>query len=162
MEPASYCIRIRHPVARVREVLRAQEVPRGCATASMATVSQDREGTLAHVRPGLDEIGLEELRGLVEDGGPLVLVDALPPIAFAASHLPGAVNIPEFSVDELVDRRIPDLESLVVVYCANPDCESSVAVAGRLVELGYRNVRHFSGGKDAWRDAGLPLEGGRA
>ena len=29
-------------------------------------------------------------------------------------------------------------------------------------ELGYRNVRHYPGGKDEWKDAGLPLEGGRA
>jgi rhodanese-related sulfurtransferase len=107
------------------------------------------------------EIGREELRHKVEGGEPFVLVDALPPIAFAASHLPGAVNIPPDSVDGRADRRIPDLETEVVVYCANPDCESSVEVAARLVELGYRNVKHYSGGKDDWRAAGLPLEGGR-
>ena len=94
-------------------------------------------------------------------GDAVVLVDALPPIAFAASHLPGAINIPPERVDELATRRIPDLGAEVVVYCANPGCESSVEVARRLVELGYRNVLHFAGGKDGWRDAGLPLEGGR-
>lgn len=47
------------------------------------------------------------------------------------------------------------------MYCSNPDCESSVTVAARLVELGYTNVHHFAGGKQAWREAGLPLEGGR-
>jgi rhodanese-related sulfurtransferase len=107
------------------------------------------------------EIGREELWLKVESGEAFVLVDALPPIAFAASHLPGAVNIPPDSVDGRAERRIPDLDTEVVVYCANPDCESSVEVAARLVELGYRNVKHYSGGKDDWRDAGLPLEGGR-
>ena len=109
----------------------------------------------------LQEIELDELRGLVDGDGALVLVDALPPIAFGASHLPGAINIPETSVDGLVDRRLPDRDALVVVYCANASCESSVVVATRLVELGYTNVRHFSGGKEAWHDAGLPLEGSR-
>jgi rhodanese-related sulfurtransferase len=113
------------------------------------------------VATALAEIGREELRQKVERGDPFVLVDALPPIAFAASHLPGAVNIPPDSVDGRAERRIPDLDTEVVVYCANPDCESSVEVAERLVGLGYRNVRHYSGGKDDWRDAGLPLEGGR-
>jgi rhodanese-related sulfurtransferase len=107
------------------------------------------------------EIGREELREKVESRAAFVLVDALPPIAFAASHLPGAVNIPPESVDRMAEIRIPDLDTEVVVYCANPDCESSVEVAARLVELGYRNVKHYSGGKDDWRDAGLPLEGGR-
>jgi rhodanese-related sulfurtransferase len=107
------------------------------------------------------EIGRVELRQKLESGDELVLVDALPPIAFAASRLPGAINIPPDSVDGMAELRIPDRETEVVVYCANPDCESSVEVAARLVELGYRNVRHYSGGKEDWRDAGLPLEGGR-
>ena len=110
---------------------------------------------------GLQEIGRDELREKLDRGDALVLVDALPLIAFAASHLPGAINIPPESVDALAPIRIPDLGTEVVVYCANPECESSVEVAERLVELGYRNVLHYSGGKEGWRDAGLPLEGGR-
>jgi rhodanese-related sulfurtransferase len=110
----------------------------------------------------LVEIGCEELRQRLERGDELVLVDALPPISYAAVHLPGAVNIPPPSVDGRAERLIPDLDTEVVVYCANPGCESSVDVAKRLLELGYRNVLHFSGGKEAWREAGLPFEGGRA
>ncbi len=48
-----------------------------------------------------------------------------------------------------------------MVYCAGPDCDSSVEVAARLVELGHVNVLHFAGGKEGWRAAGLPLEGAR-
>ena len=48
------------------------------------------------------------------------------------------------------------------MYCASPTCTSSVEVGERLLELGYENVRHYAGGKRAWIDAGLPLEGGRA
>jgi rhodanese-related sulfurtransferase len=109
----------------------------------------------------LGEIGRDELWEKIESGAPFVLVDALAPISFAAARLPGAINIPPPSVDRLHDRRIPDLDTEVVVYCANPTCESSVEVATRLVELGYLNVRHYAGGKDEWRAAGLPLEGGR-
>jgi rhodanese-related sulfurtransferase len=90
-----------------------------------------------------------------------VLVDALAPIAFAAARLPRAINIPPHAVDDLAARRIPDLDTEVVVYCANPGCESSVEVAERLVALGYRNVLHYPGGKKEWREAGFPLEGGR-
>jgi rhodanese-related sulfurtransferase len=110
----------------------------------------------------LGEISRKELRQKIERGEEFVLVDALPTIAFAGAHLPGAVSIPPERVDFLAERRIPDRETEVVVYCANPRCESSVEVATRLVELGYRNVRHYAGGKEEWRQAGLPLEGGRA
>ncbi len=90
-----------------------------------------------------------------------VLVDALSPMSYAASHLPGAVNIPPESVDDRASTAIPDPEAAIVVYCMNPDCDSSARVAGRLVELGYRNVAHYADGKTDWADAGLPLEGGR-
>jgi rhodanese-related sulfurtransferase len=115
----------------------------------------------ATVEPALVEIDCESLREKIASGEAFVLVDALPAIAYAGAHLPGAVNIPPARVDDLAPRRIPDSATEVVVYCANPDCESSIEVGQRLLELGYLNVRHFSGGKQAWRDAGLPLEGGR-
>ena len=109
----------------------------------------------------LVEIGREELLQRLEGDDELVLVDALGPISYGAAHLPGAINIPPERVDALAARRIPDLDTLVVVYCANPECESSVEVTQRLLALGYRNVLHYAGGKEDWRGAGLPLEGAR-
>ena len=109
----------------------------------------------------LAEISRESLWEKIQGGAELVLVDALSPISYAASHLPGAINIPPSAVDELAERRIPDPDTEVVVYCANPGCESSVEVAERLIELGYRNVRHYAGGKREWAEACLPVEGGR-
>jgi rhodanese-related sulfurtransferase len=109
----------------------------------------------------METVSRQQLCDLIERGGDVVLVDALPPISFAASHLPGAINIPPGSVDERA-RRIPDQESEIVVYCQSPTCDASVDVAHRLIELGYENVRHYPGGKDEWKAAGLPLEGGRA
>ena len=110
---------------------------------------------------GLGDIDRGELEALIERGDG-VLVDALGPVSFAAAHLPTAVNIPPDRVDALAHRRIPDPDTPVVVYCAGEDCESSVVVANRLLELGYRNVRHYAGGKRDWMDAGLGLEGARA
>lgn len=107
-------------------------------------------------------IDRESLLRRLEESSELVLVDALAPLSYAARHLPGAINIPPERVDELAGSRIPDLGTEVVVYCADVDCDASVEVAERLVELGYRHVRHYSGGKRDWAEAGLPLEGGRA
>jgi rhodanese-related sulfurtransferase len=64
-------------------------------------------------------------------------------------------------VDERAPRRIPERDTEVVVYCASADCDSSVVVANRLIELGYRRVGHYADGKRDWVEAGLPLEGGR-
>jgi rhodanese-related sulfurtransferase len=100
----------------------------------------------------------DELRRKLDAGEQFVLVDALPPMAFAHSHLPGAINLPPERVDSLAAKRIPDRGVEIVVYCANPECQDSVETARRLVTLGYTNVRHYPGGKDEWREAGFPLE----
>ena len=107
----------------------------------------------------LPPIGREELRRKLERGDAFVLVDALAPMAFAHSHLPGAINLPPDWVDERAPRQIPDRDVEVVVYCESPTCESSVEVGERLVELGYRQVRHYEGGKRDWVEAQLPVEG---
>jgi rhodanese-related sulfurtransferase len=108
----------------------------------------------------MNEITREELWQRIESGDELVLVDALAPMSFAHSHLPGAINLPPEWVDERGPQRIPDLDTEVVVYCATSTCDSSVIVGNRLVELGYRNVSHYAGGKRDWIEAGLRVEGG--
>jgi rhodanese-related sulfurtransferase len=109
--------------------------------------------TLAHV-------SRESLWQKIQSGEQFVLVDALAPMSYARSHLPGAISLPPEWVAEWAPRRIPGSDTEVVVYCANSTCDSSVDVANRLIELGYRNVRHYAGGKEDWVEAGLPLEGG--
>ncbi len=106
----------------------------------------------------LREIGWEELHRKIDAGDRFVLVDALPPMSFAHSHLPRAINLPPERVDTSVARRIPDRDVEIVVYCANADCEDSVETARRLAALGYANIRHYPGGKSEWRELGLPLE----
>jgi rhodanese-related sulfurtransferase len=107
----------------------------------------------------LPTVTADELLAKLENGDTLVLVDALPPMAYAHSHLPGAINLPPSGIEtEVVLRRIPDRDMEIVVYCANPDCDDSHATARWLQLLGYTNVRHYSGGKNEWREAGFPLE----
>jgi rhodanese-related sulfurtransferase len=106
----------------------------------------------------LPAISCDELRRKIEGDEHLAIVDALPPMSYAHSHLPGAINLPPERVDESAAKRIPDRSAEIVVYCANPECESSTDTARRLLALGFTNVRHYPGGKDEWRSLGLPLE----
>lgn len=106
----------------------------------------------------LVEISRDELWRRVDRGDGLLLVDALAPMSFAHSHLPGAINLPPDWVDDRGPSRLPDQDAEIVVYCASSTCEDSVVVGQRLVELGYRNVRHYVGGKRDWIEAGLPVE----
>jgi rhodanese-related sulfurtransferase len=111
--------------------------------------------------PTLVHVSRDRLWQMIESGDEFVLVDALSPTSYAASHLPGAINMPPESVEGRAPRRISDRDTEVIVYCADSGCDSSVTVANRLLEMGYRNVRHYAEGKRDWVQAGLPLEGGR-
>lgn len=108
----------------------------------------------------IPQIGRDELRAKIENAEKFVLIDALAPMSYARSHLPGAINLPLEWVDERAPRRIPELHTEIVVYCIDAECDSSVLVAERLRRLGYTNVRHYLEGKADWTAAGLPLEGG--
>jgi rhodanese-related sulfurtransferase len=118
-------------------------------------------GRLASVTAAPLPVSREQLWEKVQRGDLLVLVDALSPMSYAASHLPQAINIPPGSVDTRAPRTIPDRDTAIVVYCSSATCDSSLEVANRLLELGYRNVGRYAEGKDGWAEAGLPLEGGR-
>jgi rhodanese-related sulfurtransferase len=106
----------------------------------------------------LRAISRDELLRKIELAERFVLVDALSPMAFAHSHLPGAINLPPTRVDRSVVKRLPDKDVEIVVYCTGEECEDSAETGRRLLALGYTNVRHYAGGKNEWRNAGLPLE----
>lgn len=106
-------------------------------------------------------IDCASLQRKLEHGDEFLLVDALPPMSYAHSHLPGAINLPPERVNVATTKRIAK-DAEIVVYCANPECESSVETAERLVALGFTNVLHYPGGKNEWRESELPLERARA
>ena len=111
------------------------------------------------LQPHLPTVTADQLLRKIKDGDDFVLVDALAPMVYAHSHLPGAINLPPSAFDQdRIARRVPDRHAEIVVYCAGPDCEDSAETAQRLEALGYTNVHHYPGGKDEWRDLGLPLE----
>jgi rhodanese-related sulfurtransferase len=110
----------------------------------------------------IEPVSRDDLWRRIQSGEDFVLVDALPQMSYARSHLPGAINLPIEWVDLWAARRIPDHDAEIVVYCAKSTCNRAETVADRLIALGYRNIRHYVEGKSDWIEAGLPVEGGRA
>ncbi len=86
-----------------------------------------------------------------------MIVEALGSAYYADAHLPGAVNIPPDQVDRLAPATLPDKDARIVVYCSGT-CHNSQVAARRLVQLGYRDVHVYLGGKEDWVEHGLPVE----
>ena len=84
-----------------------------------------------------------------------VLVDVRSPEAYERGHLPGAVNIPHWS---LTEERLAEFaaDTLFVTYCAGPHCNGSTRGAIRFARLG-RRVKEMIGGVTGWLDEGFEL-----
>ena len=53
---------------------------------------------------------------------------------------------------------LPDKSAPIVTSCSNHACHNSQAVATRLANLGYTNVRKYAEGVQDWVEHGLPTE----
>lgn len=84
-----------------------------------------------------------------------VLLDVRSPEAYAAGHVPGAVNLPQRRIHERTLARYP-LETLFVVYCTGPHCNGADRAALRLARMG-RPVKKMLGGMWGWRDEGYEV-----
>ncbi|WP_345042829.1 rhodanese-like domain-containing protein [Streptomyces sannanensis] len=61
-------------------------------------------------------------------------------------------------VDTRAAEVLPDRSASIVTYCSNSACPNSGQVAGRLIHLGYTDVRKYREGIQDWTDASLPTE----
>jgi len=111
--------------------------------------------------PGVRMITLAEAEDLWAAGEALVL-DARAGSFFAQGHVPRARNIPAAGSGDALSREILDRprDMTIVVYCEGGACQSSLALAKRLHDEGFKDIRVFSGGWEEWTKAGLPEEKG--
>lgn len=96
------------------------------------------------------------------DAGEVTVVDALGGAYYEQQHLPGAVALTEDEVEARASELLPDKDAAIAVYCSNPACGNSQAVAAKLERLGYTRVRKYREGIQDWVEAGLPVKTGAA
>lgn len=84
------------------------------------------------------------------------LIEVLDENAYRESHIKGAINIPLKKIGLEANKRFSKDDQLVV-YCSNHDCSASPTAAKKLEGLGFSRVYDYEGGKQDWKDAGLPM-----
>ena len=112
----------------------------------------------------MQTIDRAELRRWMDEDRDFALVEVLPPEAFRAFHLPGAINVPvhQKGFGAAIERVVPAKDRPVVVYCQDKNCDASPEAAERLEQCGYRDVYDYEAGKADWKEAGLPVREGRS
>lgn len=103
-------------------------------------------------------ISRSDLKEMIDENRDFKLIEVLPEKKFRDYHIPGAINIPGDRLRETVGERIPNRNKTLVVYCADPSCTASDRAAKLLTNLGYHHVFDYRGGKEHWKEGGLPVE----
>jgi PQQ-dependent catabolism-associated CXXCW motif protein len=118
--------------------------------------------------PGITTVGTRELATLLKSATPPRLIDvsANPPEALpsALSLWNGGQAFDAQATDAEYDARFrallallaPEQSQPVVFYCVSRNCWLSANAAQRAAVAGWRQVRWYRGGLEAWRAAGLP------
>lgn len=101
------------------------------------------------------EVSVSEAKEMLDKGG-WVFLDCREPTEFKMGHVPGAINIPRGLIEFSADKKIPDKNANILVYCkvGGRGC----LTACTLCRMGYKKVRNLGGGWAAWEKAGYPVE----
>ncbi len=116
------------------------------------------EKRLRHLEAMVSEIEVEALQGKIEASEIFKLIEVSRSEDFATGHIAGAVHIPLDSVIETASRNFRKIQQ-IVVYCEEASSSVGTNAVRFLQRLGFSNVVLLRGGKSAWREAGLPLDG---
>lgn len=116
------------------------------------------EKRLHHLEPMVAEINVQDLKSKIDAGEMFKLIEVSNPEHFQQGHIKGAINIPLNLLEQTAPQQFRKFQQIVVY---SQDANSSVgAVAARILQkLGFTNVLALKGGKEAWKNAGFPLEG---
>jgi len=123
---------------------------------------------------GYDVITAKELKGLIDSGKDILIIDTMPyDASYKKTHVPGAKQflfpIPEMkawdtketdgkTLDDFKALLGPDMSKTIVIYCGFVKCTRSHNGAMWAQKLGYKNVFRFPGGIFAWKGAEYPVE----
>ncbi|MBQ3369736.1 MAG: DUF1294 domain-containing protein [Mogibacterium sp.] len=101
---------------------------------------------------GFRQISQDEALQMMKDESGYLIVDVRRPDEFAEGHIPGAVNVPNETIQEAEDAdgladALPDTEQMLLVYCRTG--RRSKEASQKLADIGYTNVYEF-GGISTW------------
>lgn len=88
-------------------------------------------------------ISAAEAKALMENETGYIILDVRTEKEFAEGHIPGAILIPDYDIEECAEAMLPDKKQLILVYCRSG--RRSKNAAAKLAEMGYSNVKEFGG-----------------
>ena len=89
------------------------------------------------------QITMQEAIALMEKEENYIILDVRTHEEFAAGHIPGAIVVPNETINTEEIAQLPDKDQLIMVYCRSGN--RSKQASNKLVKLGYTNIVEFGG-----------------
>ena len=89
------------------------------------------------------QISQEEAREMMDRDDGHVVVDVRRQDEYDAGHIPGAILIPNESIDKEPPAELPDKDQIILIYCRTGN--RSKLAAQKLFDMGYTNIYEFGG-----------------
>ena len=117
----------------------------GCKAKEEAPLSTEAPTTKTTemINMTYEQISQDEAKRIMDTESSYVIVDARTDSEFAEGHIKGAIMIPEYEIAQKAESKIPDKNTLILVYCRSG--RRSKIASEELVKLGYTNVKEFGG-----------------
>jgi len=112
---------------------------------------------VAEARSRVRETTPEAVHARQRAGEAFHLVDVREDAEWTQGHAEGAVHLGKGVIERDVERRFPDLDTDIVLYCGGG--YRSALAADALQKMGYRRVQSMDGGWRRWCELGLPVTG---
>jgi len=93
------------------------------------------------------QITMQEAVEMMEKEVNYIILDVRTEQEYAAGHIPGAMLIPNETINTAEIPQLPDKDQLIMVYCRSGN--RSKQASDKLVRLGYTNIVEF-GGINSW------------
>ena len=111
-----------------------------CLTGCNAGISKESATT---VMTGYKQISQDEAKDMMARDDGHIIVDVRRQDEYDAGHIPGAILIPNESIDKERPKELPDLNQIILVYCRSG--RRSKEASEKLAKMGYTNIYEFGG-----------------
>ena len=89
------------------------------------------------------QISQEDAKKMMEADDGHVIVDVRRQDEFDEGHIPGAICIPNESIEDKRPTELPDLDQVILVYCRSGN--RSKKASQKLFDMGYTHIYEFGG-----------------
>ena len=109
-------------------------------TMSACGISEDNGGT------EYMKITAEEAKQIMDSEANYIILDVRTDEEYAEGHIPNAILIPDYEIEEKAEAILTDKNQTILVYCRSGNRSKSASEI--LARLGYTDVREFGGIND--------------